>query len=196
MRMPIRQKHNIDKSVEDRPIWNLLKPLCGKLVDLSKLKFHGSSFLGEDVTNMSRGKRTCRTSLLQGASQGCPQQSCVSGSWNLENDTDTRTNGQHYTAADRRPTNQKSAWQTERESHPTQFWSTYLNICENCNIFARLTPEFQQFVSFTAVFTISRTGHLHFTDQTKTSTVRHIIFSSNRSWRHEIRWDMSDGDVP
>ena len=30
---------------------------------------------------------------------------------------DTRTNGQHYTAADRRPTNQVSAWQAERGSH-------------------------------------------------------------------------------
>ena len=28
------------------------------------------------------------------------------GSWTLENDTDTRTNGQHYTAEDCRPTNQ------------------------------------------------------------------------------------------
>jgi len=39
------------------------------------------------------------------------------GSWNLENDT---THGQlstvfvTYTAADRRPTNQVSAWQAER----------------------------------------------------------------------------------
>jgi len=31
---------------------------------------------------------------------------------------DTRTNGQHYTAADRRPTNQVSAWQAEREKSP------------------------------------------------------------------------------
>ena len=33
---------------------------------------------------------------------------------------DTRTNGQHYTAADRRPTNQVSAWQAGRESRPTR----------------------------------------------------------------------------
>jgi len=33
---------------------------------------------------------------------------------------DTRTNGQHYTAADRRPTNQVSGWQAERESRPTR----------------------------------------------------------------------------
>jgi len=31
---------------------------------------------------------------------------------------DTRTNGQHYTAADRRSTNHVSAWQAERESCP------------------------------------------------------------------------------
>jgi len=41
---------------------------------------------------------------------------CVSCSWTAENDTDTRTNGQHYTAADRRPTNQVSAWQAGRGS--------------------------------------------------------------------------------
>jgi len=48
--------------------------------------------------------------------------SCVSCSWTLENDTDTRTNGQHYTAADRRPTNQVSAWQAgqgRRRTRPT-----------------------------------------------------------------------------
>jgi len=33
---------------------------------------------------------------------------------------DTRTNGQHYTAADRRPTNQVSAWLAEKGSHPTR----------------------------------------------------------------------------
>ena len=33
---------------------------------------------------------------------------------------DTRTNGQHYTAADRRPTNQVRAWQAERRSRPTR----------------------------------------------------------------------------
>jgi len=33
---------------------------------------------------------------------------------------DTRTNKQHYTAADRRPTNQVSEWQAERESRPTR----------------------------------------------------------------------------
>jgi len=32
---------------------------------------------------------------------------------------DTRTSGQHYTAADRRPTNRLSAWQAERGSRPT-----------------------------------------------------------------------------
>jgi len=31
---------------------------------------------------------------------------------------DTRTNGQHYTAADRRPTKQVSAWQAEQGSRP------------------------------------------------------------------------------
>ena len=33
---------------------------------------------------------------------------------------DTRTNGQHYTTADRRPTNQVSAWQAEWGSRPTR----------------------------------------------------------------------------
>jgi len=33
---------------------------------------------------------------------------------------DTRTNGQHYTAADRRPTKQSSAWQAERGSRSTR----------------------------------------------------------------------------
>jgi len=33
---------------------------------------------------------------------------------------DTRTNGQHYTAADRRPTNHVSGWQAERECRPTR----------------------------------------------------------------------------
>jgi len=33
---------------------------------------------------------------------------------------DTRTNGQHYTAADRRPTNHVSAWKTGRGSRPTR----------------------------------------------------------------------------
>jgi len=33
---------------------------------------------------------------------------------------DTQPNGQHYTAADRRPTNQVSAWQAERGSRPTR----------------------------------------------------------------------------
>ena len=45
---------------------------------------------------------------------------CVSGSWNFGERHDTRTNGQHYTAADRRPTNRVSAWQTERGSRTTR----------------------------------------------------------------------------
>ena len=46
--------------------------------------------------------------------------SLVSGSWTLKNDTDTQTNGQHYTAADHRPTNQVSAWQARRGSRSTR----------------------------------------------------------------------------
>jgi len=45
---------------------------------------------------------------------------CVSCSCTLENDTDKQTNGQHYTAADRRQTNQVSAWQAGRGSHRTR----------------------------------------------------------------------------
>ena len=33
---------------------------------------------------------------------------------------DTWTNGPHYTAADRRPTNQVSAWQAVRGNRPTR----------------------------------------------------------------------------
>jgi len=38
---------------------------------------------------------------------------------------DTRTNGKHYIAADRRPTNQVSVWQTERGSRPTRPTSSH-----------------------------------------------------------------------
>jgi len=55
-----------------------------------KLEFHGSSF---------------------------PRSILVSSSWTLENDTDTRTNEQHYTAADLRPI---SAWQAGRGSRRTR----------------------------------------------------------------------------
>jgi len=37
---------------------------------------------------------------------------------------DRRTNGQHHTVADRRPTNQLSAWQAERGSRPTRATSS------------------------------------------------------------------------
>ena len=67
---------------------------------LSKLEFHGTRFFV--------------------ASSWHPRDDVglrnKSGSWNLENDT---TNGQHYTAADRRPTNQVRSWQAGRGSHPT-----------------------------------------------------------------------------
>jgi len=33
---------------------------------------------------------------------------------------DAPTTGRHYTAADRRPTSQVSAWQAERRSRPTR----------------------------------------------------------------------------
>ena len=56
----------------------------------------------------------------EGPREDFRNKSCVSGSWNLENDTDTRTNGQHYTAAYRRPTNQASAWQAGRGIRPTR----------------------------------------------------------------------------
>jgi len=48
------------------------------------------------------------------------RKSCVSGQWNSEKHPrhDTRTNGHHYTAADRWPTNQISAWQAGRGSRP------------------------------------------------------------------------------
>ena len=56
--------------------------------------------------------------------RGCKRlvrsKSCVSGSRTVENDTDTRTKGQHYTTADRRLTNQISAWQAGRGSRRTR----------------------------------------------------------------------------
>jgi len=49
----------------------------------------------------------------------CPQQVVRVGLVKFGERHDTLTNGQHYTAADRWPTNQVSAWQDERGSHPT-----------------------------------------------------------------------------
>jgi len=37
---------------------------------------------------------------------------------------DTWTNGQHYTAADRRPTNQVSTWQAKQGNHSTRVTSS------------------------------------------------------------------------
>jgi len=50
----------------------------------------------------------------------CPQQVVRVGLVEFGERHDTRTNGQHYTAADRQPTNQVSAWQAERRSRPTR----------------------------------------------------------------------------
>jgi len=50
----------------------------------------------------------------------CPQQVVRVGLVEFGERHDARTNGQYYTAADRRPTNQVSAWQAERGSRPTR----------------------------------------------------------------------------
>jgi len=92
-----------------------------------KLKFHGSSFLiasswhpRDDVANTSRRNRTCRTRMLA----TCPQQVVRVVLVDFRERHDTRTNGKHYTEADRRPTNQVSAWQAERGSRPTRVTSS------------------------------------------------------------------------
>ena len=58
--------------------------------------------------------------MLRGSSRGFPQQVVRVGLVDFGERHDTRTNGQHYTAADRRPTNQVSVWQAERRSRPTR----------------------------------------------------------------------------
>ena len=63
----------------------------------------------------------------------------MSCSWTLENDTDTRTNGQHYTAAVRRPTNQVSEWQGGRGSRRTRP-TCYAHPRENVRITSRACP--------------------------------------------------------
>jgi len=56
----------------------------------------------------------------RGSSRGCPQQVARVGLVEYRARHDTWTNGQHYTAADRRPTSQVSAWQAGRGSRPTR----------------------------------------------------------------------------
>jgi len=94
-------------------------PLTAALCTL-KLKFHGSSFLvasswhlRENAANMPK-----EIGRVGRVGRGCYEdhredvrnKSCVSGSWNLENDdTKCGQTGSIITAADRRPTNQVSA---------------------------------------------------------------------------------------
>ena len=54
----------------------------------------------------------------------CPQEVGRVGLVKFGERHDTRTNGQHYTAADRRSTNQISARQAERVSRPTRATSS------------------------------------------------------------------------
>jgi len=63
---------------------------------------------------------TC-TCLVRASSRRCPQQVVRVGPVEFGERHDTRTNGQHCTAADRRPTNQISAWQAERARHADNF---------------------------------------------------------------------------
>ena len=87
-----------------------------------KLKFDGSSFLVASSWQISRGCRynmsqgnrvcrTCRTRMRRGWLRLVRNKSCVSCSWNLENDK--WTNGKHYTAV----TNQISKLNGEVPRH-------------------------------------------------------------------------------
>ena len=90
-----------------------------------KLKFPGNSFLAassshsrDDVANklgVSDVSDEDTTRMLK----TCPQRVVRVGLVGFTERHDTRPNGQHYTAADRRPTNQVSTWQAERGSRPT-----------------------------------------------------------------------------
>jgi len=75
----------------------------------------------EIVANKSRGNRACRrcpTRILR----GCRQQVVRVRLVKFGERHDTRTNGKHYTPQQtRRPTNQVSAWQTERESRTSRW---------------------------------------------------------------------------
>jgi len=79
-------------------------------VDPVWLKFHGSSFL---VASSCHPREDVRN------------ESCVSGSWNLENDT---THGQMgittHCSRPPRSTDQVSAWQAEQGSRPTRATSS------------------------------------------------------------------------
>jgi len=84
------------------------------------LKFHGNSF---------------PRNILVTSSRRCPQQVVRVGLVDFGERHDTRTNGQHYTAADRRPTNQVSTWQTGRKSrpkHPTCCGPLRGDVKKNC----------------------------------------------------------------
>ena len=68
------------------------------------------NLLAEDVANMSRGNRACQTSdedAIRGSLRGCQQQVVRVEPVEFGERHDTRTNGQHYTAADRRLTSTK-----------------------------------------------------------------------------------------
>ena len=74
-----------------------------------KLIFLGSSFPRDILARMSltstrKSGVSDEDATRIRAREDVRNKSCVSCSWTLENDTDTRTNGQHYTAAYRRPT--------------------------------------------------------------------------------------------
>ena len=62
-----------------------------------------------------------RSIFLVTSSRGCPQLVVRVGPMEFGERHDTRTNGKHYTAVDRPPTNQISAWQAgTRGSRPTR----------------------------------------------------------------------------
>jgi len=100
-----------------------------------KLKFHDSSFprsiinrdilarmsltSHEEIGRVWRVGWGCYEDPREDPHENVCNKSCVSCSGTLENDTDIRTNGQHYTSADHQLTNQVSAWQAGRGSRRT-----------------------------------------------------------------------------
>ena len=87
------------------PIWHESSRNSETFANCYELKFHDSSF---------------PRSILVTSSRGCLQQVVRVVLVDIGERHDTRTNGQHYTAAHRRPTNQVSAWQAGRGSRPTR----------------------------------------------------------------------------
>ena len=90
---------------------------CRDAAAFIKLKFHGTSFIVASRDIFARMSLTCHEEIGR-VGRGCygdPLEGiALVGLVVFGEKHDTRTNGQHYSAADRRPTNQVNAWQVER----------------------------------------------------------------------------------